>query len=196
MYRLRSVEARDLLLSWAALTVAFGARHILSFNPIGIALSAFAVATAFVVHELAHRTVAVRRGFLAMYRAWYPGLIFAVALALVTAASLGRPIVFAVPGSVVVFRTLLERGSYRDVLRIVEAGPASNIVVAYLLWLVAHGVPYPYKAYLYVIADVNAWIAFFNLLPIPPLDGSKIVRFSVIDWVVLVVLAGSYLVFM
>ncbi|MEM0272858.1 MAG: site-2 protease family protein, partial [Thermoprotei archaeon] len=34
------------------------------------------------------------------------------------------------------------------------------------------------------VMRINAWIAFFNLLPLPPLDGSKIFRRSLIEWLV------------
>ncbi|WP_211259700.1 site-2 protease family protein, partial [Thermococcus celericrescens] len=42
-------------------------------------------------------------------------------------------------------------------------------------------------------ATVNLWLAFFNLLPFPPLDGSKVVRWNAGYWAVSIGVA--YLLF-
>ncbi|MEM3983774.1 MAG: hypothetical protein QW630_04545 [Sulfolobales archaeon] len=43
------------------------------------------------------------------------------------------------------------------------------------------------------VMRINAWIAFFNLLPLPPLDGSKIFRRSLIEWLVIFVTSATVL---
>ena len=57
------------------------------------------------------------------------------------------------------------------------AGPAANMVIAIiaavLLGLVHWQIPY-INEILYLLIRINVVLAIFNLLPIPPLDGSKI----------------------
>ena len=113
-------EAFQLLISWGAITVAFGAGSILSGDIIGVALAGVAVGTGFIFHELAHRQVARYYGVYARYRAWYTGLLLAVTIAFLSAKILGMPFVLAAPGAVYIvgamgfIHPLLE-------LRIVEA---------------------------------------------------------------------------
>lgn len=71
------------------------------------------------------------------------------------------------------------------------AGPAANLVlacaaalVAWILWPVAQNTPssneffyYFYLWFLPLFTLVNLYLMFFNLLPIPPLDGSSIFAF-------------------
>jgi Zn-dependent protease len=42
---------------------------------------------------------------------------------------------------------------------------------------------------LLILAKFNAFIAFFNLLPFGPLDGLKIIKWSIARWAVTIVLA-------
>jgi len=74
----------------------------------------------------------------------------------------------------------------RDMLWVALAGPASNMVLAFLSGLVIRLVslsPYPFSsgfvgeafiAMMFLSLQINLILAVFNLLPIPPLDGSKI----------------------
>jgi Zn-dependent protease len=72
------------------------------------------------------------------------------------------------------------RDARRDGIFISAAGPASNILAAFVLIaflpiiepLIAH-IPPVIGFYKYAIY-INAILAFFNLIPIPPLDGSGI----------------------
>jgi len=57
------------------------------------------------------------------------------------------------------------------------AGPASNILVATVFSLVLHsglGINQAFNEMLVFIIFMNVVLALFNLVPIPPLDGSKI----------------------
>ena len=60
------------------------------------------------------------------------------------------------------------------------AGPLSNLLLAFLTGLVFRILPEGINSlivfFLYSFATINIALAVFNLLPIPPLDGHKIVR--------------------
>jgi len=59
----------------------------------------------------------------------------------------------------------------RDELFVALAGPVSNLILASFLAIVYRFFP---VSIIFVIAIINIYLAIFNLLPIPPLDGSKI----------------------
>lgn len=64
----------------------------------------------------------------------------------------------------------------RDELLISLAGPASNLLLAALLSLIIRFFPLNNLSgiIIYTIIQLNVVLAVFNLIPIPPLDGSKI----------------------
>lgn len=68
------------------------------------------------------------------------------------------------------------RSPRRDEFLVSLAGPASNLILAALIALAIHFIPVsgliPVIAYL--VISLNVSLAVFNLLPVPPLDGSKI----------------------
>ncbi len=162
----------QLAISWLTLSIAFAwdinPAHFLYSLPFYL----IAVGTAFIFHELAHRYVATKLGYPARFIMWKEGLIFAILLAMLTN---GR-FVFAAPGAVYIFGhpRLRENGM------ISLAGPLANLFVAYLFYLLAFlysptSLPY---VLLLSVAKVNAFIGFFNMLRIFPLDGSKILPWS------------------
>lgn len=65
------------------------------------------------------------------------------------------------------------RGGANGLLAVALAGPASNVVFAVLLAAIAmvwpSGVEILFKA-----AFISLFLALFNMIPVPPLDGSKI----------------------
>lgn len=55
------------------------------------------------------------------------------------------------------------------------AGPAANLLVALVFGIVSHVMPTPELVQLaQIIVYANVLLAVFNLVPIPPLDGSKV----------------------
>ena len=61
------------------------------------------------------------------------------------------------------------------------AGPASNILIAILLALVFHFSSGLFREILALIIFLNLALAFFNLIPFPPLDGSKVLGIFLTD---------------
>ena len=70
----------------------------------------------------------------------------------------------------------------RDMIWVAAAGPGSNLVMAYLAALLMYTtIVMPETARPWVFENLknalmlNIWLAVFNLLPLPPLDGSRVV---------------------
>ena len=79
------------------------------------------------------------------------------------------------------------KNPHRDMAIVAAAGPISNLILAVIFaflrsLLYPYATPYnPVLTPLYVVCEPAIWInvilAFFNLIPLPPLDGSRILRF-------------------
>ncbi len=180
-------ELRDLAVAWLALGVAFTLfldRSIVAgvFGRGGPAVSPDAVATTFgislatvgvgfLLHELAHKVVAVRFDQVAEFRADYGMLFVAVAGGL-------AGFLFAAPGAV------HHRGRItpRENGLIALAGPVANLGLAagfFLLGIVGLELFSPLlieAAELGVI--INLLLAGFNMLPVGPLDGKTVLRWD------------------
>jgi Zn-dependent protease len=64
----------------------------------------------------------------------------------------------------------------RDIILVGAAGPAANLILAIILGLAAKLMPYT-SATAFIFGNlilINVVLAIFNLIPIPPLDGSRI----------------------
>lgn len=189
MYTPEEVKKREVVdIVVALLTLSLGfsiamAERNLVLVPLFFPFALFTLLFAFIGHELAHRQVARRLGYFAYFQADYRLLPLAVILPLFVG------IVFAAPGAVVIspFRLYGHGDEGRDIFFISAAGPLTNIVFA-TLGLAA----YLWTGYgpLLGFAYVNAWLALFNLFPLPPLDGEKIIRSNLPMWLLLIVTAG------
>ncbi|MGC9153556.1 MAG: site-2 protease family protein [Vulcanisaeta sp.] len=185
-------ELRDILIALVAMTIAFA----LLFNTLlsvgGLVATFIAVLTGFLGHELMHRQVARRLGYIAYFRAWFIGLL----LALVTA--LTRVFIIATPGATVIGPKVWGYASRNDELKIALAGPATNIVFALVflpLWLL---LPPSISYYAYLIYAINAWLGFFNMLPLAlpgiMLDGFRVFRTNMRIWVVVFLVSVAILI--
>ncbi|MEF8878926.1 MAG: M50 family metallopeptidase [Candidatus Thermoplasmatota archaeon] len=158
----------------------------LSKLPIGFVMCLTGVITAFFFHEIAHKIVAQRHMLWSEYR-WYPkGLSAALLLGLLT------PIVFASPGAV------MFRGGSRthETGQIAMAGPLANILTAgvtlflYLFVFVEDTLLGQITGF---ICFINTVIAFFNLLPLGPLDGIKIIKWNPTVWAIMLIVSTGFL---
>ncbi len=75
----------------------------------------------------------------------------------------------------------------RDSGKIAAAGPTTNILISLVSLSAFRALSsfYGYSivnTFLLTVAYVNAYLALFNMLPIPPLDGSKVLGWSMKNW--------------
>jgi Zn-dependent protease len=68
------------------------------------------------------------------------------------------------------------RNPKRDIILVGAAGPAANLILAFLLSLILKVAPLPgvLSGIALNLITVNVVLAIFNLIPVPPLDGSRI----------------------
>ncbi len=141
-----------------------------------------ALALAIILHEVAHGYAALQLGDptakyagrltlnpIAHVDLW--GTIL-IPLLLIVVQS---PVLFGWAKPVPVNYYNLRNGKWGPVI-VALAGPAMNLLLVLVFGLAARfapeGTALPYL--FYTIASVNAILMFFNLIPIPPLDGSKV----------------------
>ena len=169
-----------ILVSVITISIAFSVYQLGSFPFVLVTLGA-----GFILHELAHKYTAQRFGCFAVYRAWLPGLAIAIGLALITN---GR-FVFAAPGAVYIGGKHI---STKENGMISAAGPLVNIVLGFLFLTFAGG-----PGWVGMIgtwgAFVNFFLALFNMIPFPPLDGSKVIQWNIIVWALLIAVPGFFL---
>ncbi len=88
----------------------------------------------------------------------------------------GSPVIFGAARPVP-FTPYLVRGGKKGAALIALAGPVSNLILAALVAIVirlAPGLAMAGSGLLISMMTVNIALALFNLLPIPPLDGSRV----------------------
>ena len=173
-------ELRDLAVAWVALGVAFAVflnrgvlRAILAGSaPPEAALLALALALStaglgFLLHELAHKVVAVRFGQVAAFRAEY-GLLF------LTVVSAFAGFLFAAPGAVVHRGRITDRENGLVAL----AGPVTNLLLVALFLPLAVAGPGLLGTVGTQGLFINLLLAGFNMIPFGPLDGRKVLAWS------------------
>jgi Zn-dependent protease len=180
---------------------AFSSMHTLGID---ILESLFVVFFAFVLHELAHRVAARRYGFQAVYHVWIPGLVMAMGAAL-----LG--FLLAAPGGVYISIGQNTAENRAKMGKAALAGPVVNMVLTVVftvLFIVLNSFGQIFKASTGAItiqipqyaiktasigALINAWLAFFNLIPWGNFDGQKVFQWNKRVWTIFFI--GSVVLF-
>ncbi len=143
-----------------------------------------------ILHEVAHGYVADRlgdptarlAGRLTLNPKSHIDPLMSIALPLLLVIS-GSPIIFGAAKPVPIDPFNLKEGR-KDLAIVSLAGPLTNIVLAIIASLIFKSFPYltfiPFEissivsSILLQIVNLNLLLGIFNLMPIPPLDGSKI----------------------
>lgn len=160
-----------LLVITLALTLHFGLPIISGFI---IMLLTFGVS--FIAHELAHKYVAQQYGFWAEFRYWQTGLILGFLMAF-------TPLLFLAPGAVYIHSGYAGMSKKQNAY-ISLAGAGTNTVLAFIFLIFT---PVLGAGIAGFGVEINLILAIFNLLPIPPLDGSKVFAWSPRNWGVIFV---------
>jgi len=177
-----------IILSGRGLLAGNGSSGLFSSIPIFyVLLAAGAALTGFIAHEMAHKLVARRLGYWAEFRMWPFGLV----LSLITSVS---GFLFAAPGATMV--SGMSPNDRRGWGLTGVAGPMSNLLFAagfYGASIVAFRLGSDSFGPLLFLAMINALFATFNLLPLGPLDGAKVLRWGVGRWILTFVVAAGAL---
>ena len=188
-------ELHDILISIVVLTISFGVafsggaggamQDPYFFLIYTLPVAFLSVFTAFFLHEMGHRIMARKYGCWSEFRMWEKGLVLAFVTAL-----LG--FVFAAPGAVYISGMI----SRKQNGIISAAGPMTNIIIAFIMMALAFfTAPFVAGIALFV-AWINIFLAGFNLIPLPPLDGSKVLAWGIVPYLAMVgLLAASYIAF-
>jgi Zn-dependent protease len=189
--RISTRERKDLGIAWLALALAFTLALVGGFSATGVdlgraallfLLSLITVGVAFVLHELAHKFTAMRYGYWAEFQKDNQMLLVAVAIA----ALVG--VVFAAPGATMIYGPTLSKKE-NGVISV--AGPVTNLLLAIPFGLlVIGGMIFDLGWFVILVGAVgvkiNAMLAAFNMLPIGPLDGKKVLAWNPIIFIVVI----------
>ena len=196
MFRFTGKEIRDLIISFIVIALGFTILYSNGdYNNIGLVfpIVMIGVGAGFIFHELGHKFVAMHYGYYAEYELWPTGLIIAL-------VSSFFGFIFAAPGAVVIYSNGMEKKT-NGIISI--AGPIVNIILGLIFFLILGSLGnFVYTetgAIVYLICvlgtRINFFLAAFNLLPIPPLDGSKVMAWSVPIWLITFAIAAILVLF-
>lgn len=206
--RITRREEADLFIAWMAIAISF---TIIEMSPNGIfitppkvepfniliyfGIALLTVGIGFILHEMAHKFVAIRFGYWAEFVKDHTMLLIAVVMAALTG------FVFAAPGATIIY-SRDGRGLTPSQDGIISvAGPVINLILCAVFAVVffINGGVAAHQAHS-LIADlgiagvqINAMIAAFNLIPVSILDGRKVWAWNKPLFVVLIIAAFGIL---
>jgi Zn-dependent protease len=199
--RITRREGADLVIAWMAISISFAIIFLRSIGRADIftallflGISLLTVGIGFVLHEMAHKYVALHYGFWAEFRKDPVMLVVAVAMA----ALVG--VVFAAPGATMIYDISGRGISRKENGWISASGPIVNLLlcIPFAGLLISGGSGASLSGSIITITgmvglQVNAMIAAFNMLPVSVLDGRKVLDWNVPVFIVLIVAAFGML---
>ncbi|HIH04802.1 TPA: hypothetical protein HA281_02140 [Candidatus Woesearchaeota archaeon] len=181
-----SVELRDILKAWTAVSLAFGillsgGQLFSAAFALSVVISGATVGIGFLLHELAHKLVAQRYGCFAEFRSFDQFLIVSILMSFFG-------FVIAAPGAVMISGPVGVRRNGR----ISVAGPATNIALAFGFLSVLYLQPAGLLAQVcYYGMYINAFLALFNMLPFWNFDGAKVWPWNKLVYFSVIGIAGA-----
>ena len=136
-----------------------------------------------IIHEVMHGVTADRlgdptaryAGRLTLNPIPHIDMFGSIILPVVLALS-GSPLFFAWAKPVPYNPYNLKPGRFSEAI-VAGAGPASNLAIALIAGLlIQFGLATPIADVLFLVIVVNIMLCVFNLIPVPPLDGSKVLE--------------------
>ncbi|MDD5340292.1 MAG: site-2 protease family protein [Candidatus ainarchaeum sp.] len=189
LFYIEQDEAMQIIISVIAISFAFslvfaGLGGMLSYPKeflVFTALSLVTVGSGFILHEMGHKLVAMYYGATAAFRMWTNGLLF-----MLLTSAFG--VLIAAPGAVYIYSKTITRRQ-NGIISVV--GPMVNLaLVGFFMGLAALT---PVVIHLsFIPGALNVWafgaklnliLALFNMIPVFPLDGSKVFGWSKAVWV-------------
>jgi Zn-dependent protease len=165
--RFSKIEIQHLLRAWLFVSVAFA----IAFSGFGldakfglaVLLSAVTAGMGFIGHELMHKYVAQKYGCWAEFRAnnFMLGLMLLFSF-------IG--FIFAAPGGVYITNNITTRKN--GIISL--SGPLTNIVLGFVFAALIFALPAGLVLLGVYGMNINFFLGFFNMLPLPGIDGSKV----------------------
>ncbi|MDE1857198.1 MAG: site-2 protease family protein [Candidatus Micrarchaeota archaeon] len=157
----------SLFLSGGIYALSSGSRFLMDFLSF-IPIVAVGVTLSFILHELMHKFVAQHYGAIAGFRTSPMGL----AITLITSAF---GFMIGIPGATMIYAHNFTK-RHNGIVSL--AGPLTNLAVFAVFLLIGIAANPPAASYMSLVISftifINLFLAFFNMLPIFPLDGSKV----------------------
>lgn len=190
-WRFRNInEAVSFILAILSLAIVYIRPSYISSNPILFVLIPIATATiAIVPHEIAHRQSARNYGCASRFVLSFKGFLATLLINLISSITGIGFVVFASGYTAIMCRFGLLSQDLEG--KTALAGPVTNLAIALISIIVVNSVPLPPLAQIFLLElfSFNSWVAFFNLIPVPPLDGFKVLRWNRMVWLVAVAFA-------
>lgn len=169
--RFSTREIKELIISVFVMSIAVS---IANKNAAFFLVSLIIIGPAFIFHELGHKFTAQNFGYFAEYRMWKEGLLFALLLSF-------TGFIFVAPGAVY-FGGIFSRPRKDEIGKIGISGPIVNLSLAFFFALFSFSKSTFLSSLSYLGVYINSWLAIFNLIPFPPLDGEKIFSWNKKIW--------------
>ncbi len=176
-------EIKELTISIIGLTFLFSMSSFLAGQNVlsRLIISFFGVGIGFILHGLAHKYTAEHYDLKARYEMDFNLFLLSLLITGIT----GGEIILAAPGAVVIKSSFYTRIGHKfsKITRrergiISLSGSLANISLALVCLILA-----PLNmSFFKQVMNINLLLAFFNMLPFPPLDGSSVFYWNRMTW--------------